>query len=619
MGHGKAQEVKAQVFKGATLTKDNKQQVREGKLVLTEMDKEFGNDWVDVDVAMPDSIEILEKLKEEEDPNLVRVKDKLNAIQQSLDVELPPIDTEKGNETRKKEVGKQDLVIVSGYNELIDECNKILAEGQTEKDKADQIRDIRDKAAQERDELENAVYRFRQILAGSSEESRSRKRTFADALRFQRGEYYDLDDKTTKYSMGGAGTSFIYIIEQKGEKVFFKKDENTSDNPVELIASMSAGKFQLPENLADELGPMIKTDVDKGFVQKTTFYNEFEQKIVFELQDDQYDGRNSKVKLKATSVFPSINKMVEEYNKAKPEQKLAIRNWIIDFGIRWNSDKIAKKSARIKPGSNLTHRHVATSRMATLMELDDIVASSKTATIRKDGQIFTGNAMSEAKSSPNSQLKVYDFSAMKQLMQLQFLDMVCGQVDRKFGNYMHQANAKGTIKTACAIDNDMSFGIIGFESLKKPLTPLNYCMLPKTTIKSIKDIDTKKLRFELMDLLSEEEIQATISRIKSIQNRIDEIEEYILTLSPEEQMIINDETARPLWAMFTYSCNPMTRTKDTLLEGIFMPTPKTLRKNLTDFLKKKGVANLDMSRFEVLQSCNSMDPDIDNIDDDNDE
>lgn len=619
MSGSKSIQKKAQVFKGAQLTQDNRQQVKEGKFILTEATKDIGDDWVDVDVAMPDTIEMAKDLRDETDPRLVKLSEKLDEIQRSLDVELPPIEAEKGKESSKRDLAVHNLELVTRYNELISECDSVLDE-KLDQNTEQRVREMKDKVSAERDELENSVLRYRMILAGSSEESRSRKRTYGDALRFQRGEFFDLDEKDAKYTIGGAGTSKLYIMEKEGEKLFFKKETKNSEDPVEVIAAKYAAKYNLSDKLVQEFVRLIHDDEDMGFMRGgVDFYDALLKKVVFVLRQDKYDGRDPKSKLdKRRTYFQSVNRMVKEYNSAKGKKKLALRNWLVDFGLEYNSKVVATDQGGITPGNNLTRRHVATSRMATLLRLDNIVATSRTATVRENGVIYSGNVMSEAKESADKDLKRYAPSAVNQLMQLQVLDLICGQQDRKFGNYTNQADNEGTIHDIVAIDNDISFGEIKYTNLYKQIQPLSYVLIPKDLIRQINELDITRIKYEFMDLITDKEIEFLTDRIKTIKKVFVNAEKHISGLNADEQKMLRDEEIGPLWVMYTYAEDPDMMKRDTLLLPKFVESPGELKEKLIALLNKKGIKNPDMSKFRFLKDYNE--PDIDdNNEDNNDE
>ncbi len=68
---------KAQVFRDARLNEDFSIQVRDDRFILTDASDEVGDEWVDVDMAMPDAIEMAEDIKQEENPLLDSVVAKI--------------------------------------------------------------------------------------------------------------------------------------------------------------------------------------------------------------------------------------------------------------------------------------------------------------------------------------------------------------------------------------------------------------------------------------------------------------------------------------------------------------------------------------------------------------
>ena len=138
---------------------------------------------------------------------------------------------------------------------------------------------------------------------------------------------------------------------------------------------------------------------------------------------------------------------------------------------------------------NMSKRNVATSRIAQLLGIGDVVAQSETAVLQDtSGRKITGNLMQEAEGTEGKkalfklQRKKYDQMRadkkyegndtrlsmlddtyitpefLKSLTALQVLDNLVGQVDRHASNYMVKFDDNDRLCAVTGIDNDFSFG-----------------------------------------------------------------------------------------------------------------------------------------------------------------
>ncbi len=165
-----------------------------------------------------------------------------------------------------------------------------------------------------------------------------------------------------------------------------------------------------------------------------------------------------------------------------------------------NQHLITMSSAGINTGENLRlgERNIATSRIARLLGLGDLVVNTEFAEMEfvENGEQRTikGLLMSEAKGKeaydaqtsldfndgeilntilrngkpaedPVKELNRFamplediSMSIQRQMSNLQILDFVTGQIDRHFGNLMVTKNADGKYDKITGIDNDFSFG-----------------------------------------------------------------------------------------------------------------------------------------------------------------
>lgn len=220
-----------------------------------------------------------------------------------------------------------------------------------------------------------------------------------------------------------------------------------------------------------------------------------------------------------------------------------------------------------KVKTNMANRNVATSRVANLLGLGNLVAQSTLTTVKdkKTGEKRTGSLMtlargveakSEIKNNVASKLtKQKDLqsreemakkriapSLQKELSSLQVLDYLCGQGDRHRGNYF-LTKGKGEdsqYEHLQGIDNDLSFssgvdnekqlkdkkiggGFLGGMNWRMVVDSENNITIPhmdKQLAQNILELKEEEIRFVLKDLLEDVFINQTIARLRKLKTGI---------------------------------------------------------------------------------------------------
>ena len=191
--------------------------------------------------------------------------------------------------------------------------------------------------------------------------------------------------------------------------------------------------------------------------------------------------------------------------------------------------------------ANMSRRNVATSRVAELLGVGDLVARSRSAEIydKATGKTIRGNLMDQAegvgRNKVGDKLKKGEYSAgfMRDMMNLQVLDMLCGQVDRHTGNLMFRTDEKtGKVFGIQGIDNDGAFGTgVDAASAKeynrkdaRVFDPNSLEMvipfMDAKLARRIEELDEQMLKYVLYDLLTEPEVEAAMKRLKLLKNGI---------------------------------------------------------------------------------------------------
>ena len=185
---------------------------------------------------------------------------------------------------------------------------------------------------------------------------------------------------------------------------------------------------------------------------------------------------------------------------------------------------------------NMTRRNVATSRMASLLGLKDLIAESQTVDILDEatGKTIRGNLMNQAEGKEHEEIenslkeRKITSTFLRDITNLQVLDYLCGQVDRHAGNMMYKVDGDGNVTGVQGIDNDGAFGLkenagrvarVFDTSSEEMFIPYMDAHLADR----IMELDGDTLRYALMDLIKEEEINEAIKRLHTLQKGIENI------------------------------------------------------------------------------------------------
>ena len=353
-----------------------------------------------------------------------------------------------------------------------------------------------------------------------------------------------------KVTMGGAGSSTIYIIEKDGKKRFFKENEKVPKDGViaNLDVTLASLKDKKDEKDTRRLKylEIAKKALIKRYATEVQFFKDF-------MSVKNRNAMTSKLceKLKSDKNFAN---MIYEIRKVKPateedDDLLYIGEAILQAKRDAMLSEIAVDDAKIDAKSDVSKRNVATSRMAKILGLDYMVAGSTIADVTVNGKKMNGIAMEEAKGEcyidigeaavKKKRKPRYSPKAFKQILNLQIFDVICGQVDRNAANYLctyeEKADSNVTeIKEIKAIDNDLSFGRLSYNeivnagrqgvnrlrSFENTGGKLTIPCVDKELADKILAVDTEMIDYQMCDILDKDERKALIDRIKGVQKII---------------------------------------------------------------------------------------------------
>jgi hypothetical protein len=198
----------------------------------------------------------------------------------------------------------------------------------------------------------------------------------------------------------------------------------------------------------------------------------------------------------------------------------------------------------IKIGSVVTERNVATSRMAQLFGVEDMICDSRTAVLKQNNSYTKGCLMEEAKGVTTGQARSeaknelrkisYSDNAISQLFSMQIFDIICGQVDRHRDNFFVETdtNEEGTavsITSVKGFDNDTSFGTLLFKRLEHgfnriaPVNVENLKGVPIRLVNTIMHLDRHTIDHLFCDILSRAELDAIWNRLSGVRDKFSEI------------------------------------------------------------------------------------------------
>ena len=260
------------------------------------------------------------------------------------------------------------------------------------------------------------------------------------------------------------------------------------------------------------------------------------------LQDQRKDGGEKTAE--ETEIEEKLRRLEEE---SEDTDYLYLRKLFTELGKKDLMHDIATGSAKIKEGSEVSKRNVVASRIAKLLQIPNSVAHSEMTEIIVNGKKMRGILMDQAPGKElstihmmNMEKKIrYSVNAFKQLMCLQVKDLLTGQVDRNAGNIMFQSSKSEedpntiVLDSATGIDNDMCGGELQYQTILKRgekgwnrirniehKDGLAIPALDPLFVKNILEITPEMLNYQLVDLLTKEERQAMIDRLKGIQKAL---------------------------------------------------------------------------------------------------
>jgi len=190
---------------------------------------------------------------------------------------------------------------------------------------------------------------------------------------------------------------------------------------------------------------------------------------------------------------------------------------------------ISNWNLELREGDRLDQRNTAMTAVADLLGVGDLIARSQPVKFIDDsGNEVEGTFMDYGKGLDlEQQAELFMHLAnnpfrdkgsfMKQIADLQVLDLLCLNVDRHVGNILYQVDERGQLKGLQGIDNDSSFGTRKLND--KDITKLK--VVSESMRNKLESISPEMLRFSLRGKgLSELEMDRACERLTSLKKAI---------------------------------------------------------------------------------------------------
>ncbi len=377
-------------------------------------------------------------------------------------------------------------------------------------------------------------------------------RTWLSILSEVRTEDFNDGEEDVKVGVTGNTTSVVYVLEKGGKKRFFKQNEKLITVP------------SVHPTLDKEI-VVLNENKDEQSLRRARYINTMKSALHSQYPYEQYAFNyvmNHRKEQTWDVILDTMFGPDEQYRAMMDEIKATKDKKYIEGEIKYLGETLLKAcrdykltvisqdDAGIEPGANISKRNVATSRMAKLLGLEDMVAKSSMANVTVKGKKMQGVAMEEAKGHTYNQIYYqahakhkksygtqYTPTAFKQLLKLQVFDVICGQIDRNTTNYLceNEVDKKKrtyNITSIKAIDNDTCFGTLSYKKITESEKgvhelkgienkgKLTIPYMDKALADSILAIEDEKIHYMFCDILNKNERTALIDRINGIKKAI---------------------------------------------------------------------------------------------------
>ncbi len=375
---------------------------------------------------------------------------------------------------------------------------------------------------------------------------------WVNVLAEARTSHLDLtQEKTGKIEYtGGNCNSIIKITQQTGTVAFIKEETRNipaakyTDAYIEKLLESKLGQNFLKENnleekdLKDIINALSTTFSRKDSELVDKFFNNWGPKT-YSAKDMRKEAVINRMRDYFLDENTTINNKVLNLLDKKKLGYDIFGEFAEYFYLHNLSHNIAKNNVKMEKGASITNRNVATRRLAELLGVPELVpATQKVKYKDQNGKDRYGIIMAQAKGEElyevNEKIKKktykykYNDLVFLQMNTLEILDVIAGQTDRNNSNIYAEFDEKNHITNIRAIDNDMSFGKLTYNDIKKTkrrfLNGLEdkdgFCKLKvvdKRLYDSLMVLTDEMVDYVFADLLFKDELKALKDRIKGVK------------------------------------------------------------------------------------------------------
>ncbi len=421
-------------------------------------------------------------------------------------------------------------------------------------------------------------------------------KTWLDVLRDVRTEKFEDGVDGATVTIGGAGTSKVYIVEKNGKKQYFKETEKIPSDDYDVLTSeaISLAQDELRAYEADNRHTKKdKEDFRSKITQRSNALKAVMDCLKYLFEDFDSIGDFFDDHRDSDKIMDGIVKVLDDKEKKLEKKDTVLENHIItlrniiekkdeigsvygyvsetlhEISKKARCHDIAVSSAMIKENADLSRRNVASARMAKLLGLNgeghNLIADSKLADVIINGKTMHGILMDEASGvvlsdySKHSVFKTrYSADAFRSLLNLQIYDIIMGQVDRNASNYLgaikeDKMTGSCEVLNITGIDNDMCGGVLrysdifiegksGYNRIRNIVVDNSFQppAIEKELADNIMKLTPEIIHFQFCDIFDKDERRALIDRLSEVQ-------EVIKILKKKHQDKIIGRTDKAQW------------------------------------------------------------------------
>ncbi len=469
-------------------------------------------------------------IKRTDSSEMAAVKQSLSSLTNFLDTVMGP--KEEAYETQLKQL--QGI-----YVQMLNCCTAYIEKNlkprtSTGKHRLQMVKLLYSQALRESNGLETAAANIYAQAGGDSI-------LWANVLRDARSIY--IDANFDNIAEVGNGTSEVYRFPVGNQNVYFKPLETVHKSGEAFGKAIDEYYQQSDDSSLEFAYNFIKEGSDSSFIlDAIKLYSEKKHVKLSTLTQEQLNSLLSsdimipfKYIFDATPELCNINGFMKFYRLA-------------NIGVKAEGLAEVCHLAKISPGQQISQRNVATTRLAKLLGINELIAESRTAVVKWDEQNKqSGIIMREAEGTDRLKIEMqglgmngeaqidteYSPEVLRQLTILSLFDSLCGQIDRNPSNILlktNDQNGKRIITKASGIDNDTAFGNLTFEEIKDGLK--NTCKIvdndglyalpciDKEFFERITAMTQEQVLYIFKDLISNANINFFIERMENIKTML---------------------------------------------------------------------------------------------------